>query len=73
MKKRRRLRKPIRRLFQTLIYIPAAGVADLAILTLAGAEPQRMLLIYSLCACMAANIALMRLIYKEKPQGSPHS
>ena len=65
--KKRRLKKPIMRLLQTALYVPAAGVADLIILTAAGAEPQRMLLLYSLAACVAANAGLMWAIYTKKP------
>lgn len=64
--KKRRLKKPIRRLLQTALYVPAAGLADLVILTAAGAEPQRMLLLYSLAACFAANAGLMWMIYGKE-------
>lgn len=64
MKKKRRLRKPIKRFLQTLLYIPAAGLADLVILCLKETDPERVALILTVGVCMAVNVGLLKLIYR---------
>ena len=65
--KRRRLRKPIRRFLQTLVFAPAAAVSDLVIISWALTDQNRVFWILLMTLCLLANAWLAYEIY-EKPE-----
>ena len=67
-KRKRRLRKPIRRFLQTLVFAPLAALADLAIISWALTDQNRVFWILLITLCLAANAWLAHEIY-EKHEG----
>lgn len=63
--KRRRLRKPIRRFLQTLVFAPLAALADLVIISWALTDQNRVFWILLITLCLVANALLAHEIYEK--------
>ena len=64
-KRKRRLRKPIRRVLQTLVFTPAAALADITIISYGLATQERFFWVMLIGLCLAANAWLAHEIYEK--------
>jgi len=64
-KSKRRLRKPIRRFLQTIVFFVLAALADLAIISYGLATQERFFWVMLIGLCLAANAWLAHEIYEK--------